>query len=466
MTTSSLIGLWLLAVADPAEAAPSSEQTETTAPSPEQMEGAAQPTANESAAAASAPDVKAAAAALKRAWQAVEEGDAERAVQAVRTGLDADPEHVELLALGARVAYQQGENARSVELWNRLLALDPYNDRARLALAKAYAAAGKSAAADAVLDTVLERHPGLAEAKTLREQLTTRRGAKDAGQWDVAARVDISSAFDSNAARISGALADITTNAAAMMQAELAGIVKRDFGIGPTMAMARLTSANPVMQRSTLKAFAPTTAGVGLIQVLKAGWFKGAVDLRYQETFSDLFNTHRQRLVTPVLWGAAKLGQRHELRLLGGAAYRQPFNTPGLVDNMTYRLGLRETFRPNSAWELAVDVAVRRNAPLTVLPQTNIFLPLDFDELTGTLYARYAVLEEYLEIFALAEAQGRRFRQGNIANESTYRAVAGARVPFEYFELHAEYAFTANLAEAPRDFTRHQAVLGVRAWYQ
>src|SRR5690606_3904414 len=102
----------------------------------------------------------------------------------------------------------------------------------------------------------------------------------------------------------------------------------------PFSLMLRLYSQSSATDDALVKSAAPTFVEAALdTETYAREWLLGA-DMRYSELFTDFFNTHRQRMLSPTAWVAHPVGILQRFRLLVGADYRQPFGELEANDNI------------------------------------------------------------------------------------------------------------------------------------
>ncbi len=395
----------------------------------------------------------------RAATRALEADDLAAAALALDAVLGADPDDVEALEAAALVAEELGKPQQAVTYLERLLALDPYDDEARLRLAQAAVAAGDLPKGREQVAAVLGRHPEWSPARRFAAQLDTRMLPTLPGNLRPQGRVGLSFGYDTNVALGATALPQVAHLAApfAAVDATLGASVDTDKR--PLAVYARFTSLQPVRERTTLSGYSPTSVGMIAVGRHRMGKLLGTFDLRYDEVFTDSFASHRARIVSPSLLGSIAFGEQ-QLRLLGGADYRDINGARLGPDNITWKASLRDTL-VHGKLVTFLDLGARRNQALrrvSSLPRAGV----DFSELGADLYGELGMAPATL--FARVGAAARHFDRG--LRESTYSGELGARARVGRYELHAEYGYAQNLSGRQRSYTRHTIFAGVRAWLQ
>lgn len=397
---------------------------------------------------------------LDTATQAFDAGDLETAALALTEAIAADPQNVDALEAAALVALRQNDPGRAVEYLTKLLELDPQNDDARLELGRAQWLAGNHDDGQKSVDAVLERHPRLIEALTLDKEMRVAAVAPPERQnpLQFSARAGVSGIYDSNPMLDPGLPGTSTKTEAKLLNTGLAAALRYAAGPVPFSVFAELDSNAPATERDDVGAYALTTVTAGFVAERGLGGLSVGLDARYAELYTDVFDKHRARVMSPSLFVTYTLFGQH-LRLLGGAELRTPDQALDSENNTTLKAGLRDSFLAGPVTVL-VDLAGRKNQSAS---GSSSVLRTDFSEIDGTVCLDTPLFDT-LAGFLVVDALGRKFDDG--LQESTYHALLGLRYGFGSFELHGEGGVTRNLSDADHDFTRYQLGLGVRAYYE
>jgi tetratricopeptide (TPR) repeat protein len=398
---------------------------------------------------------------LERARAALASGRLAEAHTSLGEALATDPQNTDALQAAALVALDTGDAELAVEYLEKLLTLDPNNDLARLALARALWLAHQRQRATGVLDTVLERHPTYLPALSLAEDLRTLEEPPSLSRWRPRARVGLALIADSNLSLDPGLVPAVQNRRATLLSVHAGTLVEYHGGPLPLVAFARLDASAPLTKQQQLGDLCPTLVSAGVVGRLPLALLETVIDLRYEELFTSYFDNHLQRALIPSVWLAFRLSAAHQLRLLFGADFRLPEKSFAPASNTTLRAGLRDTMTLDRI-TLLVEVTGRYNTGGAQQVAKSV-VRTDFAEVGGTLVGEYA-FSETLGAFLLASGQGREFDAG--PRESTYSAVAGGLWRLGFAELHAEYSFSKNLSRRDRSYDRHQMSVGVRAHYE
>jgi len=409
-------------------------------------------------------DAAEAQASLARAENLIAQNDMAGASLALTEAIAADPEEIDTLQAAALVAMTLGDAERAVEYLEKVMTLDPNNDDARLELARAQWLAGSRERGGESLATLLERHPHNIAALTLDKEMRagTLSVPTPPAAWSASARAGVAAIYDSNLSLDPGLVPSVSDRKAALMNVELAAQTSYGRGPVPVTLLADMNSELPFDKTAALADLAPTTVGGAVIAQHRLADLAVGFDGRYDELFTAMFSTHLQRSLAPSLFGAYRLAGQ-ELRLLAGLEWRQPEGVLGTRNNLTTKLGLRDTLKRSELTAL-LDVTARRNRSGAAASSPEAAaLRTDFDEIGATAYVEYAFTMP-LAAFLTLDGQARKFNAG--VKESTYNAMAGGRYELGSVELHAEYAFTKNLSDSQHSYDRHQVTVGVRGYYE
>lgn len=402
------------------------------------------------------------AVSLQEVRATIESGDLRRAAHMLDTAVQEDPKNVDVLWAAALVAEKLEDPTKETLYLEQLVAMDPHNDVARTRLARAYWQAGKSEQAQPALSHVLHRQPNYQPALDLQKQIASPPPSA-ATKWRPQLRVGLWTGLDSNVTFDPGTVTSASDRRALLGAVDLNAGAAYATELRPFTAFARLSTATALTGDATLDDFIPTVVGLAAIGRHMVGPVLGTLDVRYDELFTDFFGTHRQRTISPTLFGTYALSSNNKLRLLVGNEFRMPDKL--INNNWTLKIAARDQWTI-AKFLFAVDVGVRRNAALadkTVVPTAT-----DFSELFATLFGQLPIAGELTGIVAL-EGQARRFiaggKQGQELKESTYRAQVGLRYGFADWEIHADYSFLTNRSNDLRSYNKHQAIAGVRYWF-
>lgn len=403
---------------------------------------------------------------LDAANAALAASDAASAIQSVDRAIEADPDDLDAREIAARLAIASGRFDDAVEHLEHLLKLDPQADDARLLLARAQWLAGRDTEAEATLDLLLTRHPELEAGLALRAEIGSGPPAEPSF-WQPSARLGIAVGYDSNLSLDSGTLPDVSNRTAGLMDVDLAASVTHANQTLPVTVFGRVTSQVALAKQQELHNLTPSTVDLGLVGRRPIGSLTAAVDLRYQELFTNGFSEHRQRLLGPSVWATYRVAAIDTVQLTLGAEVRQPSESFAPSDNLTVKAVARNTLTVGKL-ELLVDLALRRNtgfgdeAGAVVWTGENV--RTEFDELGGSVRATYAI-SDGLGAFLLAHVAGRSFESG--VGETTLHGSGGVRYAFGALELHAEYAYSRNASDDELfSYARHRLSAGIRAYYE
>ena len=406
---------------------------------------------------------------LDRAQGAIAAGDLAAAAAALDTALALDPDDVDALFAAAMVARRIGRTD-AVALLERLVKLDPNADEARLQLALALWEQGNTVAAKAAVNHVLERHPDLPDALAVQTRINGGPPAPPP-PWRVMGRVDLAAGYDSNLTLASTALPEVSHQGVGVGLVDLALGASYEPGGRPFSALVRLTSLQPFSDRSRVAPSAATVIGVGLLGRRQLGEIESAVDVRYDEVFTDTFAEHRERVVSPSLYGSMAVGSLQRVRALVGGDYHQEISgakalaSDALVEpsNIVARAGLRDNIAWGQ-WSFVVDALGRRAFSLSTPAPGGSSREVDFLEFGGQAGADRR-LTQTLGAFALVGAASRTFAKDVRPSERTLSAQFGLRMSIDWVELHAEYAYAHNdSATKLWRWDRHTIFAGVRAY--
>ncbi|OGR08554.1 MAG: hypothetical protein A2341_25435 [Deltaproteobacteria bacterium RIFOXYB12_FULL_58_9] len=393
---------------------------------------------------------------LEEAKIALEQNRLPAAAAALEDALAIDSENIDALEASALVALHRGQPEQAIALLERLLKLDRHNDDAMVTLARALWHTGNPEKAQDVLDSVLARHPSYLAALELQRDVRSQPAPKQSS-WNPTLRVGMALVYDSNVSLDPDLVPDVPNR-----QATLANIdagVALDYREALTV-IARLNSFMPLHKQDAVGDLTPTTLTAGVMGRLNSGRLQTAIDLRYEELFTNLFDNHLQRTLNPNIWAAYPLGKMNRLRLLVGADLRLPEEDFAPDSNTTIKGAVRDDISLDKL-SLTLDVTGRYNTGGSD-PTDALNLRSNFKEVGGTILAQYP-LSDNLHGFLLVTAQGREFEQG--LKESTYNGVLGLTLSLESIQLFAEYGYATNLSSKVRSYDRHQATVGVRATY-
>jgi len=404
----------------------------------------------------------AAQAALDAAAAAVDRGDLPTAALRLKEAIAADPDDVEALSAAGLVALRLFDNSEAVRLFDRVLALDPYDDEARLHRTTALWRLGDATRARGSINDLLARQPAWPQALALNTHLDERAELAAPSPWRPLARVDVSGGYDSNLMLLSSSVAEASQSSTALMAVDASLGTAYAANGRPVSAFAHVTSLQSPDKQ--LADWTSTLVGGALIGRQWLDELEAVVDLRYDELFTNSFATHRQRVMSPTLYGSLPLGTTQRLRLLVGADYRMLFNSPQSPDNVTLRLGVRDTLTIGRV-TAALDLEGRRNWATTNTTAATL-RSAEFLEGAAHVTADTTLVGE-LAAQALAGGSWRRLYQSAGGNhERQLDGQVGLRYGLGWAELHAEYAFTKNFADQSAfSFTRHAVFAGVRAWF-
>jgi tetratricopeptide (TPR) repeat protein len=397
---------------------------------------------------------------LEEAEAALAAGDLAYTRAALDDALAVDPENLDALMAAADLALGEGRPTDAVRLLERLLAKDPANDWARLALARALWSEGEAGRATEAVDAVLARHPAFLEGLELRRDLSRGSAAAGASRWQPRLRLGVAAVYDSNLSLDPGELPEVSNRHAGLLSLDGSALVDYTGLRTPLTLIARLNTMVPLTDADDIAPLAPTQVTAGFVGRLPLGRAELALDLRYEELFTEVFARHLQHAVSPTLLGAYALGPGHRLRLLLGADLYLPEESFAAGTNTTLKLALRDSVRLGR-FLLVADLGGRLNRGAETTDES--LVSTNFLEIDGGLLMEAPLVANLSGLVAVS-GQGRRFDVD--LRESTYAGLAGVRLAFDDFDLHAEYAYTINLSNPLRSYDRHQLTVGVRAYAQ
>jgi tetratricopeptide (TPR) repeat protein len=106
-------------------------------------------------------------------------GDADRALDLVKPGLEKHPDDVELLAVRAAARWRDKDTAGAMGDAQRAVALDPKNEDAVAALAGLYTSTGANDKAQGLLEQSIQKIPGTVDLRLVLAQLYTQERRPD-----------------------------------------------------------------------------------------------------------------------------------------------------------------------------------------------------------------------------------------------------------------------------------------------
>ncbi len=400
---------------------------------------------------------------LARAEHALATAELMTARRALQDALAADPDNVDALFAAGMLA-REAKDPEAVTLFTRLLALDPGADEARLQLALALHEAGDTEGAKRVLDEVLARHPELSEALVVQGLIAAP--PKPTRRWRFGARLGLGAGYDSNLA-----IAPSDERAAGLGLLDVTLHETYDTMARPFTLIAHLASTQALTDRREVSPYTSSVLGLGVIGRHYIDNLEAVLDVRYDEFFTDSFDTHRGRSISPSLYGAVPLGERHRLRLLLGADVRRVAGGQTSLDGTTQlepsstvaRAGLRATVALGRAVAKAELIARRSFAQKDGAEVSSLTSrEVDFLDLGGRGTADLAITDE-LSGFAHAGLVHRSFSDGEREGEFTLTSGLGLGLDLTAVELLAEYLFT--LLHSPDELhraRRHGVFVGLR----
>lgn len=421
---------------------------------------------------------------LEKAQTAIGDGDLAAAREALEKALEVDPQNLDAMRGLALILMQTEEPTKAVGYLEKILELDPYDDDARLDLGRAQALAGAQDAAKATVGAVLERHPEHGDALALKASLDGGEAAAPS-KWQPLVRASADFSYDTNVALENGPATSVTEIGAASTIVNVLGGVAYAAGDRPLsvfgFASMQTTFDQKVTRNGTtvdVNDFMPSVLGLAATGRLRLGPIVGALDLRYSEIFTNIFQKHIGRMISPSLAAAWQIHPTQRLRLLVGPDIHMPyFHTAAGYEDGEVNAAIQTTVRDTMSLgdlTLVVDLAYKHNLA-TNDPYTRV--DTGFNEIGGMAYVEYAIIED-LAAFVFFDGRGRFFdpdpASGSAGanagfSEGTLRGQAGARFTIAFVELHAEYGISGTVVDTAtfndRQYLRHQVSVGARFWY-
>ena len=382
-------------------------------------------------------------------------GNTAAAYQTAVAAVEADPENVDALWAAGFMAYKLDLHTEAATYLNTIIRLDPYDDDARLMLARVQLTRGQRDAAMQNLDAVLDANPAYSTALALKEQLEAPEGEEEE-PWQHFARAGLGVGYDSNVALTADGLPEVSRVASALGNFELVVGATAPHVAVPLTVLATLSAQTSFNNRHDAEPFVPSSAGLALSGRLPVKGMQAFVDVRYNEIFTDLFQSHYARQLSPSLSVSPPASFGHEVRLLLGGDFSE-LDSGKSEGNGVLKASLRDRFELGRV-SLLVEAGGRRRMSEDAAGMT----PGRFSEARGIVYGESPIIE-HLAAFVLGSGEARKFDAG--LKESTYLGQAGLRYTFDPFEIHAEYGYSRNLSGRTRSYDRHQAGLGLRFWY-
>ncbi len=392
---------------------------------------------------------------LDMAAEAIAKGDDTSAMQALDRVLSTDPKNVDALWAKAVLANKQGKLGVAVRVLEQLLALDRYNDDARLLLVRV-----RTSEAGSTMRELHLRHPGMPD-------LTSSGGTnaqKGKPHWQPFARADAGFGFNTNLSLNRTQVLRDSQRGSAMMSLGFIGGVTNTAKLRPFTAYGYFSSLQPLQNRNSTIAFAPSSYGATMVMRRQLGPLEGALDLRFRETRTGVFasqnvdskSLYSERMVTPTLELTLPLSKGHRPSIALATQFASPENE-NLLTIVTARI--REVLRVGSFMTvLQVGGANRQGGSAVTLDLS------PYSELNTLAHFEQNFLDDDLAVFITAVGRFRRYSEFD-SGETLWTGFAGARYTMGALELHAEYGVVTNRGASGRNFNQHQIGAGLRYWY-
>ncbi|MCK5690943.1 tetratricopeptide repeat protein, partial [Myxococcota bacterium] len=269
----------------------------------------------------------AAAADLADVQTFLQAGDITSAQATLALILVADPDNIEAHDVAALLAEQTQDFERAVSHLREILSRDRYDDRARLRLSHALWRLHAAEESTQVLNEVLERHPKYAPALTLKGRMDSDPSPEGPSAWKMNLRGELSAGYDSNMSMVGTDVPNASEISAYLVGMDAAVAIEHASPARPITVLGRVNSRSTLDPDDEAADFAPSSVQLAVIGRHNLGYIQGELDLRYNEYFSNLFETHRMRQIKPSVSASYPVLPNNRVRLLLGAALNTPFET-------------------------------------------------------------------------------------------------------------------------------------------
>ncbi len=394
----------------------------------------------------------------------MQRGQDDNALEILQERIAQDPKDIDSLLTLALLEMENENYAAAAKHFEKILALDPYDDDSRIELAEAYWRMNVPEKAKEQLAHILNRHPEWPRALELKASFD--QGAALAGPpslWSPLVRGDLSFGFDSNP-RLDNTLSSTLLGRLTSTDSSFTSAVSIAAGIQnlgrtqPFTLVAHLSTQQSLGEFSRFKAMMPTSLGLTTAGRMYLGPILSELHVHYEELFTDVFSQHYHRQVRTTASGKYKLNRSNTLQLSVGADVRQITEQD---TDVTARASIRDHLTMGR-FSLSVDARFRYNTGKTDNVDAAT-LEVGFLETSALLYAEYQFKAPFT-VFSMIDFSVRDVP--DILDEATFFTQTGIIWNLDFCDLHSEYTYTRNRSnEEQRNYNRHQFTTGVRFWY-